>query len=132
MRCDTRKLGSRLALALLCAAPALCQDLPAGLPEIRYHLTARPWMPLNVSRTSYLDAVEGIYRYTATIQDARGAVIDPFLKREFQYATPYFAFAVGTLAQAGKGAKSIWMPTASPTSCSASRADSCSSWRAGA
>ena len=31
-----------------------------------------------------------------------GAIIDPFLKREHQYATPYFAYAVGTLTAAGR------------------------------
>ena len=35
-------------------------------------------------------------------QAPNGAVIDPFLKREHQYATPYFAYAVGTLVHSGK------------------------------
>jgi len=35
-------------------------------------------------------------------QDASGAVIDVYLHREVQYATPYFAYAVGTLVKAGR------------------------------
>src|SRR5271169_1809413 len=67
-----------------------------------YHLTARPWKPLGTPRERYLDAIEGDCRFTAKHQDASGAVIDPFLKREHQYATPYFAHAVGTLVEAGR------------------------------
>ncbi len=67
-----------------------------------YHLTARPWKPLGTVRERYLDAIEGDCRFTAKHQDESGAVIDPFLKREHQYATPYFAYAVGTLVDAGR------------------------------
>jgi hypothetical protein len=66
-----------------------------------YHLTARPWKPLGTPRSRYLDAIEADCRFTAQHQDVSGAVIDPFQKRELQYATPYFAYAVGTLVDAG-------------------------------
>jgi hypothetical protein len=36
-------------------------------------------------------AIDGVCRYSILHQDADGAIIDPFLKREHQYATPYFA-----------------------------------------
>jgi hypothetical protein len=39
---------------------------------------------------------------SARHQDASGSVIDVYLHREVQYATPYFAYAVGTLAKAGR------------------------------
>src|SRR5205807_101837 len=68
----------------------------------RYHLTARPWEPLNIPPDRYLDAIEGVCRFSVRHQDAEGAIIDPFLKREHQYATPYFAYAVGTLVSAGR------------------------------
>src|SRR4051812_4663808 len=74
------------------AAPLSAQDLPPTLPDLPFHLTARPWKPLATPRDAYLDAIEGLCRFTAKHQDAKGAVIDPFLKREHQYATPYFAF----------------------------------------
>ena len=67
-----------------------------------YHLTARPWKPLGTPRERYLDVIEGVCRFTARHQDTSGAVIDPFLRREHQYATPYFADAVGTLVDGGR------------------------------
>lgn len=67
-----------------------------------YHLTARPWEPLNVPRRRYLDVIEGVCRFSIQYQNEKGAIIDPFLKREYQYATPYFAYAVGTLINGGK------------------------------
>ena len=81
---------------------AQTDSLPEHLPEIKYHLTARPWQPLAIPPDTYLDKIEGVCRFTARHQDARGAVIDPFLKREHQYATPYFAYAVGTLVESGR------------------------------
>ena len=78
----------------------IAQDQPASLPEIKYHLTALPWSLLNIPAGSYLDAVEGIARVAHQFQDKTGAIIDPYLKREHQYSTPYYAFAVGALIHA--------------------------------
>ncbi len=83
------------------------QDLPASLPEINYHLTALPWEPLNIPSTAYLDAVEGMARVASYHLDESGAIIDPYLHREHQYSTPYFAIAVGSLIEAGR-AKDLW------------------------
>ena len=79
------------------------QDLPGTLPDIPYHLTARPWQPLDITEDPYLETIAGICRVAAQFQDDQGAIIDPYLHREHQYSTPYFAFAVGTLLQAGYG-----------------------------
>jgi hypothetical protein len=89
----------KIATLLLCAAAAA-----AAQPVIRteYHLTARPWQPLNIDKSKYLDVIEGLCRFSVQYQDASGAIIDPFIKREHQYATPYFAYAVGTLTAAGR------------------------------
>jgi hypothetical protein len=95
--------GRAVVVLLACGAAAGAEALPEGLPRLPYHLTARPWKPLGVERERYLDVVEGLCRFTVRHQDARGAVIDPYLKREHQYSTPYFAFAVGTLLEAGRG-----------------------------
>jgi hypothetical protein len=89
-------------LALAGVTSASAQDLPDGLPRLPFHLTARPWQPLHIAPQDYLDAIEGVCRFTVQHQDARGAVIDPFLHGEHQYSTPYFAFAVGTLIHAGR------------------------------
>jgi hypothetical protein len=75
---------------------------PPSLPNIRYHLTARPWEPLNTSKTVYLDKVEGMVRYMAQYQNSSGAIIDPYAGYEVQYATPYFAYALGTLISVGR------------------------------
>jgi len=71
-------------------------------PELSYHLTARPWKPLETPQAAYLDAVEDLCRFAAKHQNADGAFVDPLLQREHQYATPYFAFAVGLLVQEGR------------------------------
>ncbi len=89
-------------LFLLVVSTACADDARLTEPAVRFHLTARPWTPLDVSRNDYLDTVEALCRYTAQHQDERGAIIDPVLGREHQYATPYFAYAVGVLVDAGK------------------------------
>jgi hypothetical protein len=94
----------RLTVFLLTATmPSWPQDRPASLPEIPWHLTARPWQAREVPKDRYLDVIEGICRFTTKHQDERGAVIDAFLGREHQYSTPYFAHAVGVLLKAGRG-----------------------------
>jgi hypothetical protein len=75
---------------------------PEAVIRTGYHLTARPWKPLDTPAERYLDVIEGLCRFSVRHQDAGGAIIDPFLKREHQYATPYFAYAVGTLIFAGR------------------------------
>jgi len=75
---------------------------PASLPNVQWHLTARPWSPLNIPKDAYLDRIEGVVRYEATLQNANGAIIDPVANQEWQYATPYFANALGVLMSAGR------------------------------
>ncbi|HET6282636.1 MAG TPA: CBM35 domain-containing protein [Polyangia bacterium] len=75
---------------------------PASLPDIQYHLTARPWTPLETPRDAYLDRIEGIVRFEATLQNGAGAIIDPVAHQEWQYATPYFANSLGLLLSAGR------------------------------
>lgn len=87
---------------LLILQKNVAQDLPATLPRIQYHLTAHPWKPLNIPRDSYLDAVEGMVRVAQKFQDDQGAIIDPYLDREHQYSTPYYAIALGALIHADR------------------------------
>jgi hypothetical protein len=75
---------------------------PATLPDVPFHLTARPWQALNTPRDAYLDRIEGVVRYEAGFQNANGAIIDPVANKEWQYATPYFANALGVLMSAGR------------------------------
>src|SRR5579859_5422014 len=90
------------SLALLQGDEPAVDSLPADLPAIRYHLTARPWKALGIPTSAYLDRIEAECRYWANHEDPTGAVIDPFNKREWQYATPYLAYAVGTLLLADR------------------------------
>lgn len=71
-------------------------------PQAPHSRPLRPWQPTSVTPKDYLDVIEGVVRFTARCQNAEGAIIDPFLKREHQYATPYFAFALGTLVSEGR------------------------------
>jgi hypothetical protein len=107
-----RKFGGLLLPVVVACGVAITLPYASGLfgaerpsaewTVLPYHLTARPWKPANVPREQYLEIVEGICRFTIQHQNDTGAIIDPFLKREHQYATPYFAHAVGTLVHAGK------------------------------
>lgn len=95
-------LLTQLLLFAFIIHPLNAQDVPGSLPDVRFHLTAKPWQPLAISPEKYLDAVEGICRVAKQHQNEEGAIIDPYLKREHQYSTPYYAFAVGTLIHAGR------------------------------
>lgn len=96
-------LGTILVRALLAQTePQGTDHLPPDLSRCLYHLTARPWAPLEIPTSRYLERIEGECRFWARHQDHSGAIIDPFVHREWQYSTPYFAYAVGTLTQAGR------------------------------
>ena len=97
-----------VSLILICFLlnqnPSVAQQayIQSNLPNIKYHLTAKPWQPLNISRETYLDNVEAIAREISKFQNTKGEIIDPYSKSEIQYSTPYFAFSVGTLLSAGR------------------------------
>jgi hypothetical protein len=111
---DQHSLQRKLAFALWCVIALLsflfipsvgesrevCES-PAALPKAEFHLTARPWLPLAVPKERYLDILEGLCRYSRRQQNSEGAIIDPYLHREVQYSTPYYAYAVATLVGAG-------------------------------
>ena len=89
-----------LSLPLCLRFPLFSQHLqnaPNG-----FHLTSRPWTPINTTKQELLDAIEGLCAFSIQHQNEQGAIIDPILNREHQYATPYFAHAVGTLVHAGR------------------------------
>lgn len=57
--------------------------------------------PTGVSRDSYLTLASGVVEYFRHFQAADGRIIDPFLHREYQYSTPAYALAAGTLVNNG-------------------------------
>lgn len=93
----------RPILLLVSLALALCaQHQPSTLPEIPWRLSPRPWKPTGLQREEMLRHLERGTRAMARMQDASGAIIDPYKLREFQYSTPYFAHAVGFLLSQGR------------------------------
>jgi hypothetical protein len=87
-------------------------SLPADLPDIRWHLTARPWTPLNTPESEDFDRIEAAMRALAPFQywnendpnDVKnGAIIDPYFRKEVQYGTPLFAFNEAVLLTRGRG-----------------------------
>jgi hypothetical protein len=70
----------------------LVADFLAGLA----HTTARP-RPTGLSRDEYLRLIDGIVTFFAAFQDERGAIIDPYEKKERQYSTPAFALSAAVL-----------------------------------
>ena len=103
MSLHLKALGSFLIIWFPLNDILSAQDLPKTLPHLPFHLTAKPWTPLFISRDDIIQVIESTCLILASHQDEGGAIVDPFLKREHQYSTPYFAFAVGTLLSAGKG-----------------------------
>jgi hypothetical protein len=101
-----QKLGLTFIVLILVAATTRSADAQRNAssenPDTTYHLTAHPWSPLKIPKEQYLDAVEGICRFSIKHQREDGAIVDPIEHRELQYSTPYFAYAVGTLVRAGR------------------------------
>lgn len=55
----------------------------------------------NLNKREYLRLADGIVCFFAKFQDARGAIIDPYEKRERQYSTPALACAAAVLYVSG-------------------------------
>ncbi len=78
---------------------------PTGTPTVQdFHLTAHPWTPLNFPKDRYLVNAEAAVRVMKTYQAADGGIIDPVEKTEFQYGTPFYAYAGAALLDNNKAA----------------------------
>jgi hypothetical protein len=95
-------LAFALAVLLILSLSIGSVAAPPAPFATRFHLAAHPWQPLRIPADRYLDTIEGLCRFSIQHQNSTGAIIDPFLHHEHQYATPYFAYAVGTLMSAGR------------------------------
>lgn len=62
------------------------------------------WKATGLERDEYLRLIQGIVRFFAQFQNDRGAIIDPYEKRERQYSTPAFALAAAALVASGREA----------------------------
>jgi hypothetical protein len=83
-------------------APVGAAFAPTTLPDLPWHLPARPWRPTTVDATGFLDVGEWIARAHARHQAGDGSVLDAYSGREQQYQTPYFAASVAMLVAHGR------------------------------
>ncbi len=98
----TAGLGARSAAGH--HAPALDPFPFAGLVDAfvrRQQTTPTGVTPSGLRRAEYLRLIGGITRFFASCQDDRGAIIDPYERKEKQYSTPAFALAGGVLCASG-------------------------------
>ncbi|WP_162418807.1 hypothetical protein [Cyclobacterium roseum] len=79
------------------------QGLAQEPQHLPFQLTAPGWEESQLEKTEMLEVIAATCQVMARQQNEVGAIIDPYLDREHQYATPYFAFAVGVLLDAGVG-----------------------------
>lgn len=79
------------------------QSLAQGPQHLPFHLKAPGWEESQLDKAEMLEVIAATCKVMAQQQNEVGAIIDPYLDREHQYATPYFAFAVGVLLDAGAG-----------------------------
>lgn len=107
----------------LSAITAQAQSLPTYAPDIRFHLTARPWSPIDGSKTELLDKVDAIVHALAPLQNSSGAIIDPYNNAEVQYSTPYFTFAVATALSQGRASDLITNAVAAMDRCTTDISD---------
>ena len=59
--------------------------------------------PTGLRREEYLRLIQGIGGFFTPFQDERGAILDPYDKKERQYSTPAFALAGAVLLASGRG-----------------------------
>jgi hypothetical protein len=107
----------------LSAITAQAQSLPTDAPDIQFHLTARPWSPIDASKTELLDKVDAIVHALAPLQNSSGSIIDPYNNAEVQYATPYFTFAVATALSQGRASDLITKAVAAMDRCTTDISD---------
>ena len=83
--------------------------LRAQVARFRERQTAavKSFRASGLNRREYLRPADGIVRFFATSQDQRGAIIDPYEKKERQYATPAFACAAAVLYASGYN-RELW------------------------
>ncbi len=73
---------------------------------VKPHLVGTNFTATGLNRASYLKTISGIVDYFHHFQRADGRIIDPFLHREVQYATPCYAWAATALV-VGEGRSNL-------------------------
>ncbi len=63
------------------------------LADFRANTNKGAFVPTDLTRADYLKLIESEVDYWKTQQNAEGAIIDPYIKTEWQYSTPSYALA---------------------------------------
>jgi hypothetical protein len=81
------------------ASSAALQSFPlaATVFETKARLSIQPTNPTALKREDYLTVISGIVDYFRHFQTNDGRIIDPFLRQEYQYSTPCYAWAAAAL-----------------------------------
>ena len=87
-----------LTLVLLTVLPF---PLEPQVARFQRESPRQPPRPSGITARDYLRVAEGIVKFFREHQDESGAILDPFEKKERQYATPAFACAAAALAHSG-------------------------------
>lgn len=69
---------------------------------LQHSLSKSQIAPTGLTRSDYLDVINGIVSYFRHFQAPDGRIIDPFVHREVQYSTPCYAWAATALIVSGK------------------------------
>lgn len=118
-------IGRWAAGVVLGAAVAACGDEFADVAkkhpaaaEIEGLFKGTPdgFKPTGLARKDYLPVIAGVVDYWKHFQNADGAIVDPYEKKERQYSTPAFALASAILVQEA-GRKDLLEPSARAMTC---------------
>ena len=76
--------------------------LEEKLQKIFSNPAPKDWKPTGITKSYYLDFMEIIVRNAAGWVDEKGAVIDPYYKKEWAQTTPRFVSSASILLQSGR------------------------------
>lgn len=94
-------IGVIAGLNALAAAPENFAPYPNALEISRVFSGKTPgiFKPTNLTKSDYLRLIGPNVDYFVKHQNEQGAIVDPYRKRETQYATPAFALAAGAMVK---------------------------------
>lgn len=98
-------LGTAFCLLTLCAVKAQTVapfPLAETVSTVKSSLADYPVTATGLQRSNYLETISGIVNFFHHHQDVDGRIIDPFVQKEYQYATPCYAWAAAALVKNGK------------------------------
>ncbi len=91
-----------LPLGFLVKAEMAPYPLAKIVANTKTHLAEHSITPTGLKKEDYLETISGIVNFFHHFQEGDGRIIDPYLQKEFQYATPCYAWAAASLVAGGK------------------------------